>query len=51
MAVFVFPGLAVGGFESLSALRGFFYMINVLFRVFLSRVEVNTSCRLVCSSD
>jgi len=25
------PGLAVGGFESLTALRGFIYMMNVSF--------------------
>ena len=30
-AYLYFPGLAVGGFESLTALRGFVYMMNVSF--------------------
>ena len=35
----------------LTALRGYLYDECFRFRVFLNRVEVNTSCRLVFSSD
>ena len=45
------PGLAIGGFESLTALRGFMYRMDVSFRIFLSRFEINMSCRLIFNSD
>ena len=42
---FRLAGLAVGGFESLPLYAAFIYMIDILFRIFLSRFQVNLSCR------
>ena len=44
------PGLAVGGFESLPLYAAFIYMMGILFRIVLSRFEVNMSCRLIFNS-
>ena len=45
-------GLAVGGFESLTALRGFYiYDGCFISSFFLSRLKVNMSFRLIFNSD
>ena len=46
----ILPGLAIGIFESLPLYAVFIYMMDILFRIVLSKFEFNISCRLIFNS-